>query len=278
MRSERVRSGGVSLDVAVGGQDDLPTVLFINAIGMENRLLDGLAEHLRSAGLNLVTWELRGSPGPSGAREVSLRDHTADALAIVDALGLSHVHVAGWCTGASIGLFVARELSERALSFTSVDGALLFDGVPGARLGNAVFDMCGQIAADPERAGFFHDVVRPRGNEAAVLGVDDDDLVGMLTLPYRQGLDELTRFAFGISATCDYDPVAACEELSVPALFLARQDDAMVGHRNSQRAAGLVEGAEVQVAASGGHYALFTDPAETADTMATFLFKAGLTA
>ena len=278
MRSERVRSGGTTLEVAVAGQEDLPTVLFINAVGMENRLMQGLAEQFRSAGMNLVTWELRGSPGPSEVREVSLKDHTADALAVVDALGLAHVHVAGWCTGASIALFVARELGDRALSFTSVDGALLFDGAPGARVGNAVFDMCAQIATDAGRAAHFHDVVRPRGNEGAALGVEDEELVRMLTLPYRQGLEELTRFAFGISATCDYDPVEACNRLSVPALFLARRDDAMVGHRNSQRAAGLVEGAELQVAESGGHYALFTDPAETAATMAAFIRTAELTA
>ncbi len=278
MRSERVHSGTTTLDVAVAGQEDLPTVLFINAVGMENRLMEGLAEQFRRAGMNLVTWELRGSPGPSEAREVSLRDHTADALAVVDALGLAQVHVAGWCTGASIALFVAHELGDRALSFTSVDGALLFDGMPGARVGNAVFDMCTQIATDTGRAAYFHDVVRPRGNEGAALGVQDEELVRMLTLPYRQGLEELTRFAFGISATCDYDPVAACTQLSVPALFLARRDDAMVGHRNSQRAAGLIEGAELQVSASGGHYALFTDPAETAATMAAFVLKAGTAA
>ncbi|MFE9408144.1 alpha/beta fold hydrolase [Streptomyces sp. NPDC006704] len=273
MRSERVRNGDITLDVAVAGQEDLPTVLFVNAVGMENRLLEGLARQFLRSGMNLVTWELRGSPGPCAERQVTLEEHTEDALAVVDALGLTRVHVAGWCTGASIALFVAHALEERALSFTSIDGALLFDGVPGAPVGNAVFDMCAQIAADTDRAAYFHDVVRPRGNEGAALGVQDEALVRMLTLPYRQGREELTRFAWGISATCDYDPAAACARLSVPALFIARQDDAMVGHRNSRRAAALVEGARLHVAGSGGHYALFTDPAETAATMAAFVLK-----
>ncbi|MCZ9347618.1 alpha/beta hydrolase, partial [Streptomyces sp. TRM76130] len=209
MRTEHVHKDGVTLRAAAFGDEEQPAVLFVNAIGMENALLAGLGERFRALSLNLGTWELRGSPGTEGPARVTLEDHTADALAVMDALGITRAHVAGWCTGASIALFVAHALGERALSFTSVDGALLFDGVPGARLGNAVFDMCAQIAVNTDRVGFYHDAVRPRGNESAVLGVADEELTRMLTLPYRQDVEALTRFAFGISATNDYDPAAA---------------------------------------------------------------------
>ncbi|MFI9819144.1 alpha/beta fold hydrolase [Streptomyces sp. NPDC052013] len=271
MRTEDVRRDGLVLRAAVCGDDDRPAVLFVNAVGMENALLAGLGEHFRAHGLNLVTWELRGSPGPEGPAAATLEDHVADALAVLDTLGLTRVHVAGWCTGASIALFATRALGARALSFTSVDGALLFDGVPGARLGNAVFDMCAKIAADTGRAGFYHEAVRPRGNESAVLGVFDEELTVMLTRPYRRDVATLTRFASGIHATCDYDPAAACARLSVPSLFMAREDDEMVGHRNARRAAEAVAGARLSVLPTGGHYALFTDPAGSAAEMAAFM-------
>ncbi|MFD7668588.1 alpha/beta fold hydrolase [Streptomyces sp. NPDC059788] len=274
MRAETVRSGEVALHVTAFGDDERPAVLFVNAIGMENALLSGLGEEFRGRGLNMITWELRGSPGAEGAARVTLEDHTADALAVLRALGVTRVHVAGWCTGASIGLFVTHALGERALSFTSVDGALLFTGTPGARLGNAVFDMCAKISADSERAGFYHEAVRPRGNESAVLGIHDEDLTRMITRPYRQDAEALTRFAFGIHATCDYDPAAACARLAVPAHFVAREDDRMVSHRHARRAAELVAGATLSVLPTGGHYALFTDPAEAAEPMAAFMRKA----
>ncbi|MFI6207966.1 alpha/beta fold hydrolase [Streptomyces sp. NPDC051041] len=274
MRTETVRSGEVALRVARHGDGRQPAVLFVNAVGMENALLAGLGEHLRTHGLDLVTWELRGSPGADGPPRATLEDHTADALAVLRALDISRAHVAGWCTGASIGLFVTHALGTRALSFTSVDGALLFTGTPGARLGNAVFDMCAKISADRDRAGFYHDAVRPRGNESAVLGVRDEDLTRMLTRPYRQDVEALTRFAYGIHATCDYDPVAACARLRVPSLFVAREDDEMVSHRHTRRAAALVAGAELSVLPVGGHYALFTDPAGAAGTMAAFMHGA----
>ncbi|MCZ9347617.1 alpha/beta hydrolase, partial [Streptomyces sp. TRM76130] len=61
---------------------------------------------------------------------------------------------------------------------------------------------------------------------------------------------------------------------SVPSLFVAREDDEMVSHRNSRRAAGLVPGAELSVLETGGHYALFTDPAGSAGAMAAFMHGA----
>ncbi|GAA1928076.1 alpha/beta fold hydrolase [Streptantibioticus ferralitis] len=273
MRTETVRSGEVTLHAAVFG-DDEPAVLFANAVGMENALLAGLGEQFRAHGLNLITWELRGSPGAEGPARVTLDDHTADALAVLEALGITRAHVVGWCTGASIALFATCALAERALSFTSVDGALLFTGTPGARLGNAVFDMCAKISADSDRAGFYHDVVRPRGNESAVLGVPDEELTRMLTRPYRQDVEALTRFAFGIHATCDYDPAAACAQLAVPSQFIAREDDEMVSHRHARRAAELVAGAKLSVIPTGGHYALFTDSAGAAGAMAAFMHGA----
>ncbi|MGY3205100.1 alpha/beta fold hydrolase [Streptomyces sp. TE5632] len=275
MRTETVRNGGVTLVVAVCGDDETPTVLFSNAVGMENALLAGLGRQFRAHGLNLVTWELRGSPGTDGPSRVSLDDHTADALAVLDALGVTRAHVAGWCTGASIGLFVAHALGEQALSFTSVDGALLFTGLPGARLGNAVFDMCAKISADHHRAGFYHDAVRPRGNESAVLGLPDEELARMVTRPYRQDAAALTRFAHGIHAANDYDPVAACARLRIPSLFVAREDDEMVSHLHTRRAAALTAGAELSVLPTGGHYALFTDPAGVAGRTAAFMHRAG---
>ncbi|MEU0337007.1 alpha/beta hydrolase [Streptomyces sp. NPDC006193] len=274
MRTETVRSGGITLDVASYGDDGTPAVLFVNAVGMENELLAGLGAEFRAHGLDLVTWELRGSPG-AGPGRVTLADHTADALAVLDAAGITRAHVAGWCTGASIGLFVTHALGERALSFTSVDGAMLFTGSPGARLGNAVFDMCAKISADDGRAGFYHEAVRPRGNESAVLGLPDEELTRMVTWPYRQDVEALTRFAHGIHAANDYDPVAACSGLRTPSLFLAREDDEMVSHLHTRRAAALIAGAELSVLPTGGHYALFTDPAGAAGRMAAFMHRAG---
>lgn len=259
MRSELVRARGASLTAFSAGADELPTVLFVNAVGMGGALLEGVASDFLAAGLNLLTWELRGSPGPADPRS-RLSVHVADGLAVLNALGGRRVHVAGWCTGASIALFIGHKLGDRALSFASIDGAYLFDGMPGGPLGNALFSMCKEIAADTGRGAHFYEITRPRGNEAVVLGLDGHaGLARQLTLPYRQGPDGLSRYAFAMLSVCDYDPAPPCANLALPALFTARRDDRMMAHRNSLRAAELAGDAEFFLAESGGHYGLFTD-------------------
>jgi pimeloyl-ACP methyl ester carboxylesterase len=264
--------GGVKLVGGSGGRPELPTVLFINAVGMRASLLDGLADGYRAAGFNLLTWELRGSPGERDARGLALDDHVADGLAVLDALGLPAAHIAGWCTGASVAAALVRTAPARALSLTSVDGAFLFEGSPAAPLGNAVYEMCAEIEADEARGAFYHEVTKPRGNGAAVLGIaDDPELVDHLSLPYRQGVEGLVRYAFALrSVVRDYDARTVLSGLRLPALFAARRDDRLVTFRDSERAAALIPGARLELADSGGHYALFQRP-DAAVPLAAFL-------
>ncbi|HET8662209.1 MAG TPA: alpha/beta hydrolase [Micromonosporaceae bacterium] len=262
MHTDLVARDGVKLRVLrTDLHPDQPTVLFVNAVGMVSELATGLAGGFSQAGFNFVTWDLRGSPGPSlGRRDCTLASHAQDAVQILDELGVGAVHVLGWCTGASAALFLAERLGDRMRALVAVDGAYLFDGVPGAPLGNAMYAMCKDIVADAGTAARYHELTRPRGNEATVLGLEHaPDLVDHMTLPYRQGLDELVRYAFAIWSACDYEPVAALHRVDRPMLLTARQDDRMVSYRNSVRAAGHVAGAQVRIADSGGHYGLFTD-------------------
>lgn len=271
MRTDRIDSAGVRLRVGHTEPDPaLSTVLFVNAVGMEVTLAAGLAAAFRAAGFNFVTWDLRGSPGPApDLRDCALRTQADDGVRVLDALGVGPVHVLGWCTGASIGLFLAERLGERMCSIVAADGAFLFNGFPGAPLGNAMFEMCGEIVGDQRTAPRYHELTRPRGNEAAVLGLQDrPELVDHLTLPYRQSLDVLVRYAFAIRAACDYDPVRMCGQLARPALLTARHDDRMVSHRNSLRAVEHIGDARVRIDEHGGHYGLFTDDTIVADLAA----------
>ncbi len=271
-----VASGGVELASFTAGVPDVQTVLFVNAVGMSGSILESIAQWLAQAGLNLLTWELRGSPGPADARAVTLADHVADGLAVLSAHHVDRVHVAGWCTGAAIGAFLAGELAGRARTFTSIDGVYLFSGTPGAPLGDDIFDMCQRIAADESQAPAFYEAVRPRGNEESVLGLPGQpELASALTLPYRQGVPGLVSYAHGIrSVVGGYDPVAACACLRLPVLFSARRDDKIVSYADSVNAAQLVPGALLEIADQGGHYGLFAD-AKATRRAAEFMLMAG---
>jgi pimeloyl-ACP methyl ester carboxylesterase len=267
MRHERLLSG--SAELAAGRTDiDRETVLFVNAVGMPAQLLEPVASAFDAAGLGFLTWELRGSPGPTAdPADSRLEDHVSDGLHLLDALDLRYVHLAGWCTGAPVALSLTAVLGHRALSFASVDGAFLFSGVPGGRLGNAMFAMCGEIVADERRAQYFETVTRPRDAQtASTMGMDaGSPLFAHVTLPYRSGVDGLLRYAHAIRAVCAHPPEEELRRIRCPALFTARRNDLMVAHDNSRWAAELVPGARFRLFDDGGHYGLFEDPAGAAE-------------
>lgn len=240
----------------------LPTLLFVNAVGMEAVLLADMAGTLISSGYNFVTWDLRGSPGPSQRPEDhQLETHVADAVAVLEELEIHRPALAGWCTGASVALAVAELIGKRVSSLLLVDGAYLFEGTPGGRLGDAMYAMCQAIVADPSMIDVYHELVVPRGNEAAVLGLEGrPELLPHLLLPYNQGAGALLRYARAIKGACDYDPAPMLRALRCPTMLIASVDDRMVSWRNSEAAAQLVVDSLLLLLARGGHYNVLTNP------------------
>src|SRR3712207_8398395 len=83
-----------------------------NAVGMPLESAERLIPAFSAAGLNFVTWELRGSPGPwTDPCDHEPDTHVADAEWIIDYLNLGRVHLLGWCTGGAISLFRSEERS-----------------------------------------------------------------------------------------------------------------------------------------------------------------------
>jgi pimeloyl-ACP methyl ester carboxylesterase len=238
-----------------------PAVLFVNAVGMRAGLLDPVAAGFADAGFSFLTWELRGSPGPCrDLSDCTIPAHVEDGLAVLSAFGVSRVHLAGWCTGASVAGHMAALLGNQAASLTTVDGAFLFGGSPGGPLGNAMYEMCGEIVADVSRGAHYHVLTAPRGTEGKVLGIEDSRLLAEVTLPYRGEVEDLVRYAHGIRASCDYDPVQMCSRIARPTLLLAHSDDKMVSSKKSTKAAELIPDSQLIIIDSGGHYDLFIDP------------------
>jgi pimeloyl-ACP methyl ester carboxylesterase len=76
----------------------------------------------------LVSWYMRGTMGsdrPADERNISLADHVADALAVLDDAGIQRCVVIGWSMGVTIAAELALRHPER------VAGLLLVTGAPG---------------------------------------------------------------------------------------------------------------------------------------------------
>ncbi len=130
LERKRLRSrDGTELSYETLGQGE-QTLLLCNGLGGRlyawGPLLDHYAERFR-----LITWDYRGlfdSGAPPTRRKLSIAHHSEDALAILDAEGVSRASLVGWSMGVQVSLDVAATHPER------VDRLVLINGTYGHAL------------------------------------------------------------------------------------------------------------------------------------------------
>jgi pimeloyl-ACP methyl ester carboxylesterase len=74
----------------------------------------------------VVSWYHRGTLGsarPSDPRRITLEDHVADALAVLEHAGVERVVVAGWSMGVMVAAELARRYPERVSGLLFVAGS-----------------------------------------------------------------------------------------------------------------------------------------------------------
>ena len=120
--SHRTNINGVDLEYWDIGSG--PPVL-LNHGGMGDECAAILKEPTLTSRFRLIHLQRRGY-GNSGCRSlpVTIEQHAADALALLDALGVSEAHVAGQSYGGLVSLQIALEASERVQSLTLIEPGL----------------------------------------------------------------------------------------------------------------------------------------------------------
>jgi len=114
---------GLTFDVRVAGDEDGEAVLLLHGFPQHAGEWDRVLPALHAAGLRTVAPDQRGySPGarPSDVDAYRMAEVTADALAIVDALGFDTVHVVGHDWGALVGWQLAARHADRVRTLTAV--------------------------------------------------------------------------------------------------------------------------------------------------------------
>lgn len=121
------------LHVTEFGPADGPPVLALHGVTGHSRRWQVLAEALPA--LRLVAVDLRGHGHSPWAPPWHLEQHVADALAVLDRLGLDRVDVAGHSFGGAIAVHLARTAPERVRRLVLLDPAIGLD--PQEMLENA---------------------------------------------------------------------------------------------------------------------------------------------
>lgn len=137
----QAKINGISIEYEVHGTDDGEPLLLIMGLGAQmTRWPPGLYEKLVARGFRVIRFDNRDvglSEKFSGVPTVesvviarmqgqkpdipyTLDDMAADAIGVLDFLGIERAHIAGASMGGMIGQLVAADYPERVLSFTAV--------------------------------------------------------------------------------------------------------------------------------------------------------------
>lgn len=99
-------------------------VLCIHGWGMNTRAWDPLVPALQTAGHAVITFDQRGcGRSDKDFSEVSIESSAADAVCLLDALGVHEVVLNGWSIGGAIAVAAAERLGARCRGVISTCGA-----------------------------------------------------------------------------------------------------------------------------------------------------------
>ncbi|SNY34930.1 alpha/beta fold hydrolase [Paractinoplanes atraurantiacus] len=118
-----IKARGLTFDVFEGGPSEGDPVLLLHGFPQDHREFDLLAPKLHEAGLRTYAMDQRGvSPGarPADVGAYRITEAVADAVGVLDALGLESAHVIGHDWGANVGWMLAAWHPERVRTLTAV--------------------------------------------------------------------------------------------------------------------------------------------------------------
>jgi pimeloyl-ACP methyl ester carboxylesterase len=114
---------GLDFEVRVGGPAQGHPVLLLHGFPQHGGMWDGVVPALHAAGLRTYAPDQRGySPGarPSDVDGYPMLECVADAVALLDALGVDRAHVVGHDWGSVVGWHLAGSHADRVLTFTAI--------------------------------------------------------------------------------------------------------------------------------------------------------------
>src|SRR5215467_9089243 len=119
----RISVRGLTFDVSVEGPTDGPAVLLLHGFPQNSMEWRRVLPALHAAGLQTIAPNQRGySPGarPAEPEAYSMKECVADAVALLDELGIADAHVVGHDWGAVVAWRLAGDYPHRVQTLTAV--------------------------------------------------------------------------------------------------------------------------------------------------------------
>lgn len=262
--------GPASIDIAYErlGDPAAPTVLLIMGLGAQLIAWpDGLCAELVERGLHVIRFDNRdvgGSTRFTGIPDFAavmagnhasvayrLSDMAADAMGLLDALGIASVHVVGASLGGFVAQTIAIEHPARVRSLTS-----LMSSTGDPRVGAPRPEAFALFAVPPiahreqaiERALHASNVIGSPGFPR-----DLDAIAQRAGRTFDRGFDPSSMVRQGTAAIASGDRTARLREVSVPALVIHGANDKMCDVSGGRATAAAIPGAELVIIDGMGH-------------------------
>ena len=262
-----VGDGEVELAYESIGDPGDPAVLLVMGLGSQMIFWpDELCETLAAAGYHVIRFDNRDSgrstvlehhePPPvprvlAGELEAPylLADMAADAVGLLDALGIERAHVVGASLGGMIAQRIAIDHPERVLSLASIMSTT-GDTAVGRPTPEAMAVLMTRAPAD--REGYIRTTLEAR----AVIGSqppDRDRILDLAQRAYERGYhpEGTARQFAAVVASPDRTP--ELRELDVPTTVIHGAADPLIGVSGGEATAAAIPDAELVVIENMGH-------------------------
>ena len=245
MRRTEITAGGLTFDARVAGPAGGPVVLLLHGFPESSRSWNAQLDALAQAGYRAVAFDQRGySPGarPAGVEAYRLGELVADAVAVIDSLGVARVDVVGHDWGGAVAWHMAAGHPERVRSLAVVSTphpaafrAALAES-EGDQAQRSWYMTWFQTPEEPERVFLENDAAGLRGIYSGLPQDAVEEYVALFRQPgaltaainwYRAAGPDLTR---------ETGPI------TMPTLYVWSTDDIALGREAAEATAGHVRG------------------------------------
>nr|WP_013933282.1 alpha/beta hydrolase [Pseudoalteromonas sp. SANK 73390]CBK62730.1 tmlL [Pseudoalteromonas sp. SANK 73390] len=270
---------GLMLDVNLNCFDsNKPTVVFINALGVDSDITQALSDAIVAREHNFVTWRRRGFPGvyDERFRDYTVQDQVKDLTSIVTELALPSFTLVAWCTGIQIALIAAAQDSGMIEKMVLFNAPNFFNkGTPGLT-GDTIGQVCRMLIHDEKKLDFLHQNIvayNTQSMQDKLARIDNKHYQQMIQAPFNRGKEAFLRFAHLVNTTHEFKINSSItEQITCPTLIIGGGNDDMVAWQESVALAEIIPDAQYKIFDRWGHYNLFTDTAEVCEDL---ILKAG---
>jgi pimeloyl-ACP methyl ester carboxylesterase len=281
----KIRANGIDIEVEdtgsgwgqgpASGGDYRPAVLLIMGLGMQlvawppemvqalvaagyrvirhdNRDV-GLSQHLDGLGKPNIFWQsLRLKLGLAPKSPYSLSDMAADALGVLDALGISKAHIVGVSLGGMIAQRIALAAPERVLSLTSVMSTSGAKGLPQAR--PQVFRaLLSRPADDSAQAVVDHYIKLFKAIGSPAFPMQETEMRESIAQGVRRSYDPVGTLRQMLAVMADISRAALLSRITSPTLVLHGKADPLLPYACGEDTARRIPGAQLVGIEGMGH-------------------------